>query len=128
MSVTTLNNDPLQPTMAIARVRGLPPRGFLRLQLDRPMEAGLKVRMDLIDRLGQRFTIWENLGASYFGRSDDVWLNLADFHIYFWGRCSEHPDFRAQDIEEIRLRCNFMRANDPRMIRLSCWQMRGDPQ
>ena len=128
MSVTTLNNDPLQPTMAIARVRGLPPRGFLRLQLDRPMEAGLKVRMDLIDRLGQRFTIWENLGASYFGRSDDVWLNLADFHIYFWGRCSEHPDFRPQDIEEIRLRCNFTRANDPRMIQLSCWQMPGDPQ
>lgn len=127
-SVTKLNNDPLSPTMAIARVRGLPLRGFLRLQLDCPMDAGFRVRVDLVDRQGQRFTVWENLGASYFGPSDDVWLNLDDFHIYFWGRCSERPDFRPQDIDEIRLRFFFARAHDPRLIRLSFVQKRGGPE
>jgi hypothetical protein len=127
-SVTKLNNDPLWPTMAIARVSGLPPRGFLRLQLDRPMGSDFRVRVDLVDRHGQRFTVWENLGASYFGPNDDVWLNLEDFHIYFWGRCSEHPVFRPQDVEEIRLRLYFARANDPRLIRLSFVQKRGGPE
>jgi hypothetical protein len=114
--------------MAIARVSGLPPRGFLRLQLDRPMGSDFRVRVDLVDRHGQRFTVWENLGASYFGPNDDVWLNLEDFHIYFWGRCSEHPVFRPQDVEEIRLRLYFARANDPRLIRLSFVQKRGGPE
>jgi hypothetical protein len=127
-SVTRLNDDPLWPTMAIARVSGLPPSGFLRLQLDRPMDADFRVRVDLVDRHGQRFTVWENLGASYFGPNDDVWLNLEDFHIYFWGRCSEHPVFRPQDVEEIRLRLYFARVNDPRLIRLSFVQKRGGPE
>jgi hypothetical protein len=127
VSVTQLNRDPLFPAMAIARVNGLPPRGFLRLQLDRPMDSAFGVRVDLVDHQGQRFTVWENLGASYFGPSDDVWLNLEDFHIYFWGRCSAHPVFRPQDVEEIRLRLYFTRANDQRSVRLSYWQAREDP-
>jgi hypothetical protein len=128
MSMMKLSNDPLWPPVAIARVRGLPLQGFLRLQLDRPMDSDFKVRVDLIDRQGQRFTIWENLGASYFGRRDDVWLNLEDFHIYFWGRCGEHPVFRPQDVEEIRLRCYSARVNDPRLIRLSLWQTTALPR
>ena len=114
VSVAKPNRDPLWPPLAIARVNGLPLQGFLRLQLDRPMDADFRVRVDLVDRHGQRFTVWENLGASYFGPNDDVWLNLEDFHIYFWGRCSENPVFRPQDVEEIRLRLYFARANDQR--------------
>jgi hypothetical protein len=126
-AMTTIVNDPLRPTMAIARVRGLPPHGFLHLQLDRPMDASFRVRVDLVDRSGQRFTIWENCGASYFEPRDEAWLNLDDFHVYFWGRCSENPVFRPKDVDQIRLRFYFSRANDPRMIQLSLWQPRGEP-
>ena len=124
VSLKRLNNDPLWPPVAIARVKGLPQQGFLRMQLDRPMDSDFGVRVDLIDAQGQRFTVWENLGASYFGPRDDVWMNLEDFHIYFWGRCSEHPIFRPQDIDEIRLRFYFTRANESRSIRLSFVQLR----
>ena len=122
MSRATSQDDPLRPPVAIARVRGLPRQGFLRLQLDRPMDSDFKLRVDLVDGQGQRFTIWENFGASYFGPRDDVWLNLDDFHIYFWSRCSDHPIFRPKEIKEVRLRPYFARAHDPRLIRLSLWQ------
>ena len=127
VSATKMANDPLWPTMAIARVRGLPPRGLFHLQMDRTMNSDFGVRVDLVDRKGQRFTIWENYGASYFEPREDVWLNLNDFHVYFWGRCSEHPILRPQDVDEIRLRLYFAQANDPRLIRLSLWQARSDP-
>ena len=128
VSATKLNRDPLFPAMAIARISGLPLHGFLRLQLDHPMDADFRVRVDLIDRQEQRFTIWENFGASYFGPRDDIWLNLEDFHIYFWGRCSDHPIFRPQDVEGIRLRLYFARTNDPRLIRLSLLQVQSGPE
>jgi hypothetical protein len=117
--VDALHRDPLQPTIAVARIDGLPSHGFLRLQLDRPMDSVFQVRLDLVDRKGQRFAIWENLGASYFGPRDDLWLNLEDFGIYFWGRCTESPRLRPEQVEEIRLRCYFNRANEPRVIRWS---------
>jgi hypothetical protein len=120
------HNDPLSPTIALAKIDGLPLRGFLRLQLDRPMDSDFKMRVDLVDRQGQRFTVWENLGASYFGPRDDVWLNLEDFHIYFWGRCSKRPVFCPADVDEIRLRPYFARANDVRRIRLSLVQTQDD--
>jgi hypothetical protein len=123
-SLKNLNNDPLFPPVAIARVKGLPQQGFLRLQLDRPMDSDFRIRIDLVDAHGQRFTIWENLGASYFGPRDDVWMNLEDFHIYFWGRCSDHPILSPQNVEEIRLRFYFTRANESRSIRLSFLQPR----
>jgi hypothetical protein len=118
-SVKAVNDDPLRPTMAIARVHSLPPRGFLRLQLDRPMDPSFKVRVDLVDKHGQRFTIWENFGASYWGPRNDVWLSFEDFHVYFWSRCTDHPDFHPQDIDELQLRFYFAKANDPRTVRLS---------
>jgi hypothetical protein len=120
--VDALHRDPLQPTIAVARIDGLPPHGFLRLQLDRPMDSVFQVRLDLVDRKGQRFAIWENLGASYFGPRDDLWLNLEDFGVYFWGRCTESPRLRPEQVEEIRLRCYFNRADEPRVIRWSFLQ------
>ena len=125
-SVDAPNRDPLQPTVAVARVDGLPSRGFLHLKLDQPMDSNFQVRVDLVDRKGQRFAIWENLGASYFGPRDDVWLNLEDFGIYFWGRCTESPILDPAHVEEIRLRCYFNRAHDPRVIRLSLLQPMAD--
>ena len=119
VSVKEVNNDPLRPMMAVARVHGLPSRGFLRLQLDRPMNPDFKVRVDLVDKHGQRFTVWENFGASYWGPRDDVWLGLDDFHVYFWGRCRDVPGFRPQDIDELQLRFYFAQANVPRTVRLS---------
>jgi len=122
--VTKAENDPLRPTMAVAGIKGLPQHGFLRLQLDQPMSSDFKVRVDLVDRHGQRFTIWENLGASYYGPRDDVWLNLDDFHVYFWGRCSDQPVFHPEAIEEIQLRLYIARANDPRTVRLTLLKAR----
>jgi hypothetical protein len=81
--VDALHRDPLQPTIAVARIDGLPPHGFLRLQLDRPMD---------------------------------------DFGVYFWGRCTESPRLRPEQVEEIRLRCYFNRADEPRVIRWSFLQ------
>jgi len=121
-SVDAPNRDPLQPAVAVARVDGLPAHGFLHLKLDQPMDSNFQVRVDLVDRKAQRFVIWENFGATYFGLRDDVWLNLEDFGIYFWGRCTESPILDPAHVEEIRIRCYFNRANDPRVIRLSLLQ------
>lgn len=96
-------DDPLRPPMAAARCSGLPEEGFLILRSDDPGRAP-PVRVDLIDSTGQRFTVWENLGRSYLGAPGDVWLNLRDFHVYFWGRCDEHPSFHAPAIREVQLR------------------------
>lgn len=125
--VPKVNRDPLSPTVALARVNGLPPRGFLRLQLDRPMDPSFSVRVDLVDRAGQRFTIWENYGAGYFETRQDVWLNFEDFQVYFWGRCSENPVLHPPDVDEIRLRFSFSKAHDPHVVRLSLWEPRGAP-
>ena len=116
---TVIENDPLQPTLAAARLDGLPSAGFLRLHLDRPMGREAKVRLDLIDDRQQRFTIWENFGVDYYGSKNDVWLNLKDFHIYFWGPCSENPQFDPARVRELQLRFYFAKANDPLAVRLS---------
>lgn len=115
----TVENDPLEPTLAAAKLDGLPGEGFLRLQLDRPMGREAKVRLDLIDDQQQRFTIWENLGVDYYGSKDDVWLNLKDFYIYFWGPCSQNPKFDPARVRELQLRFYFAKANDPLTVRLS---------
>ena len=120
--VQAVDDDPLRPTMAIARVRGLPAHAFLRLQTDRPMDPSFKVRVDLVDKRDQRFTIWENFGASYWGPRDDVWLSLDDFHVYFWGRCTEAPVLHAEEIREIRLRFYFAKADDRRTVRLTLFE------
>ena len=117
-----IENDPLEPTLAAARLDGLPSEGFLRLQLDRPMGREAKVRLDLIDDRQQRFTIWENFGVDYYGARDDVWLNLKDFHIYFWGPCSENPQLNPASVRELQLRFYFTKPNDPLAVRLSLLQ------
>jgi hypothetical protein len=96
--------DPFFPPVAAARVSGLPDDGFLLVRMDRPMDRNFGFRVDLVDDIGQRFTIWENFGQSYFAPSRELWLNLHDFHIYFWGRCSDDPVFRPKRIRELQLR------------------------
>lgn len=116
------NRDPLRPTLATTRVHGLPAGAFLRVQLDRPLDSDFRLRVDLIDADGQRFSIPENGGAGYFDPTDDLWLNLADFGPYFWGRCTEHPTVRPEAIRVIELRCFFRGAEARRQIRLSLLQ------
>jgi hypothetical protein len=116
---SVIEDDPLEPTLAAAKLEGLPREGFLRLRLDRPMGREVKVRLDLIDDQQQRFTIWENFGVDYYGSRDDVWLNLKDFYIYFWGPCSKNPRFDPARVRELQLRFCFAKANDPLNVRLS---------
>jgi hypothetical protein len=115
----SIENDPLEPTLAAARLDGLPSEGFLRLRLDRPMGREAKVRLDLIDDRQQRFTIWENFGVDYYGSKDDVWLNLEDFYIYFWGPCGQNPQFDPARVRELQLRFYFSKPDDPLEVRLS---------
>jgi hypothetical protein len=108
-----VENDPLQPTMAVARLNGLPAEGFIRMHLDRPMDRNTQVRVDLVDDAGQRFCIWENFGRSYARPWEDVWLNLRDFGLYIWSRATSRPEFRPERVREIQLRFYFAQAKDP---------------
>jgi hypothetical protein len=84
-SVAKPTRDPIAPTYAVAALDGAPKGAqFLRVRLDKPMTSNAKLRVDLIDEDGQRFSIWENLGMVYGESSRDVWLALEDFHPYFW--------------------------------------------
>lgn len=119
LSVGKTNRDPLRPVFALAGLGGLPQSGFLHVRLDKPFDASFRLRVDLVDNLGQRFSIWENCGASYFGPGNELWLNLADFGVYFWGPCSDKPILRPERVTQIRIRCYFGRENEPRKLRLS---------
>jgi hypothetical protein len=115
-----LARDPLRARLAVARVGPLPTEGFLRLQLDQPMGQEFAVCVDLVDRQGQRFSIWENMGVSYFTpKATDVWLSLRDFQIYFWGRCSAQPVVRAQDVEELQFRFYGNKGDELRSVKFS---------
>ncbi len=96
--------DPLRPPMAVVRLAGLPADGFLRVRSDQPLTPGRRVRVDLIDDRGQRFTIWEKGGADYHDPGRDLWLSLQDFHLFFWGHATKHPDFDPARIVELQLR------------------------
>ncbi len=122
LGVQRVSQDPLRFNFALAHVSRLPSEGFLRLQLSHPMSKDCLVRVDLIDRRGQRFTIWENFGVSYYRPSADVWLNLRDFASYFWGRCTKNPVFHPEDIREVQVRGFFKRADDPVEVTLSLMQ------
>ena len=113
------NTDPLAPTMAVAGVQGLPATGFLRLQLDKPMTKSRKVLVVLVDDRGQRYTIWENFGADYFGSRSDIWLNLEDFHADFWGPCSANYRFEAGRVREVQLRLYLDEPGDKVEVRLT---------
>ena len=104
--------DPLYPPMAVARIAGLPSEGFLLVRPDRPIDAETAVRVDLVDGDGQRFTVWENFGQSYPAPRRELWLNLNDFHPYFWGRCSDTPIFVPRNIRELQLRFYCAHAGD----------------
>jgi hypothetical protein len=112
-------NDPLEPQIAAAGLRGLPKKGFLRIELSRPMSRDFSLRVDLVDKQGQRFAVWENFGVSYFRPASDVWLNLNDFGAYFWGRCTDNPQFHPENVEEIQIRFYLSKPNDPVDIALS---------
>lgn len=94
------------PPMAVARVNGLPWGSFLRLRSDRAFGGDFSVRVDLVDVKGQRFTIFENMGMSYFEIKNEVWLNLKDFHLYFWG-ASRDEYFDPSAVREIQVRPYF---------------------
>jgi hypothetical protein len=111
--------DPFFPPAAATRVSGLPEDGFLLVRMDRPMDRSFAFRVDLVDDIGQRFTIWENFGQSYFAPSKDLWLNLHDFHIYFWGHCSDDPVFRPERIRELQLRFYPSHAGDSMTLSLA---------
>ncbi|HWB54484.1 MAG TPA: hypothetical protein VG722_09835 [Tepidisphaeraceae bacterium] len=104
--------DPFRPPMAITSLHGLPQDGFLVVKPDRLMTGRMLVRIDLIDTVGQRFTIWENAGQDYAKPRKDLWLNLRDFHVYFWGRCTDEPAFHPGRIQEMQLRfyCSWVPA------------------
>ncbi|WP_438483654.1 hypothetical protein [Oleiharenicola lentus] len=109
----SIPNDPLAPPIAIARVKKLPKKGFIYLKTNRPMTAAARVRVDLVDRVGRRFAIWENVGMRYSGPNDEAWLNLADFNSYAWGRITDDPRLHPEQVEEIQLRFFIRKANDP---------------
>lgn len=113
------NTDPLVPTLAVAAVDGLPAAGFIRLQLDKPMTNECKVLVVLVDDRGQRYSIWENFGADYYGSRSDIWLNLEDFHADFWGPMSADYHFRPERIREVHLRIYLDNPNDPVEVQLT---------
>jgi hypothetical protein len=96
--------DPLRPPIAVARLAGLPADGFLRVRSDQELSPGRRVRVDLIDDLGQRFTLWEKGGADYHEPGRDLWLSLQDFHLFFWGPATKYPRFDPARIVELQLR------------------------
>lgn len=104
--------DPLRPPMAVARLASLPESGFLRVRSDAPFSPGRRVRLDLIDDRGQRFTIWEKGGADYHDPERELWLSLEDIHLFFWGRATKDPWFDPARIVELQLRFYLSDPND----------------
>jgi hypothetical protein len=120
-------SDPLRPTMAVAAIDGLPQARFLRMQLDKAMSKDCKVLLVLVDDRGQRYTIWENFGADYYGSRSDIWLNYEDIHPDFWGPMSEDYPFRPERIREVHLRFYLSTLNDPVGVKLSLLTRRAQP-
>jgi hypothetical protein len=117
----------LRQTLAVARIAGLPKTGFIYLKTNRPMTADFYVRVDLLDRQGQRFAIWENLGVSYYGPQNEAWLNLEDFQHYIWTGVTTNPRLDPTQVEEIQLRFYFKKANDPVEVEVEIRQPRRLP-
>jgi hypothetical protein len=99
--------DPRFPPMAITRVDGLPQvaGGFLRVRFPEKLGTITAMRVDLVDKHGQRFAIGENFGRNRIDSdAREVLLAYRDFSIYPFGRCLRRPDFRPEDVREIQLR------------------------
>lgn len=100
--------DPLAPPMAVVFTpNGLPTvsNGFLRLHTVDERGTPSLVRVDLIDDVGQRFSIVENYGRSYFEPiQNTVLLGYTDFVRWVFGRCVGGQPFDPGRIREIQLR------------------------
>lgn len=108
--------DSEYPSMAAASLpKGLPEHGWLRVAMRELGPVGARVRVDLVDKDGRRFTQWENLGqARGLPASAPRWLNLVDFHPYAWGRLDERRRLRPKDVREIQLR--FFASQGPTLV------------
>jgi hypothetical protein len=96
-----------QPPMAIAAIDGLPrvKDGFLRLRVPEEFSDSMNIRVDLVDKRGQRFCVAENFGMNWLRPEPGlIYLSYEDFHIYQWGRCTDDPFFDPAAVREIQLR------------------------
>jgi hypothetical protein len=109
-------DDPEMPKLAAMRVpEGLPPRGWLRVAMRELSQQEVRVRVDLVDVQGRRFTIWENLGHVLGARVDAPrWLALEDFHPYAWGFLDAQRSLRPEEVRELHLR--FYAKQGPAMV------------
>lgn len=105
--------DPEYPPMASAYLpQGLPAGGWLRVAVRELGPAAVRVRVDLVDKAGRRFTQWEHLGqVRGLPAQAPRWLNLMDFHPYAWGRLDERRRLRPEEVREVQLR--FYAAQGP---------------
>ena len=118
-SVDEAQTSPTRPTMAVTKVEGLPTveNGFVRLRFPRGFRGWLRV--DLIDEVGQRFTVAQGLGRNpHLENADTIWLGYKDFHIYSFGRITGDPVFRPEAIREIQLRFYGQPGDDPVRVKL----------
>jgi hypothetical protein len=100
---------------AISLAKGLQGFTHLRVSSRRLLPQAVSVRVDLVDKTGRRFTIWENLGrARGQGPDDPIWMALADFHPFAWGVLDRHRRLRPEEIREVQLR--FYAQKSPAMI------------
>ena len=99
------NGDPLAPPLAASIIQGLPRDGFIRLERV-PGGAGgpFRVRVDLIDDIGERYSIWEEAGVPFDAAGKDSWLRLGDMSPFFWGKCVPAKQYDSSRIREIQLR------------------------
>jgi len=121
LTVSGPQKDIRCPPMAITKIDGLPKAAdaFLRLRIPRPASLQNAVRVDLVDKQGQRFSIIENLGDDWFDPDRrEIFLSYEDFHISSWGRCTATPVFRPEDIREIQLRIYPAPSPSPLLVQL----------
>lgn len=102
--VTAPQTHPMQPPSVAVRLAGLPEDGLLLVRSNQPLVPWRRVRVDLFDDRGQRYTQWENGGMDYHGDGSEMWLSLRDFHIYFWGVTTADYRFDPKRIVELQLR------------------------
>ncbi len=117
------NLDAVTPPMAVAATpAGLPGLipGFLRLRVINPAGGDPPlVRVDLVDRDGQRWSLVENFGRNYFrDEGDTVLLGYADFHPWVFGRVHPFSPFDPAAIREIQLRFVGAGASKAYRVRL----------
>lgn len=118
-------DHPMRPPSAVVRLRGLPEDGFLLVRADQLLKPWRRVRVDLFDDRGQRYTQWENGGLDYHGDGSEMWLSLRDFHIYFWGVTTEDYRFDPKRIVEMQLRFYLSDVDDEMEVTVELATPRG---